>query len=377
VRAARLRVVLTVPSLAREFGGPVDVARGLGAALGGRGVDVRLVGAGGGDGEALPVVGAVRGTPIPRSFRALRSAIGTADLVHILGYRDPVGTVAASAAFRAKVPYVLEPCGMLRPRVRSVAAKRAFDATIGRPVLDRAAVVIATSELERREFVEDRVGAGRIRTRPNGVTLSPGMQGDRGVIRALYDVPPDTALVLALGRIARNKGLLDLVRAVFSLRNVHLLIAGPDARDGTLPRLRRASSTMTGRVHIDPRGMWGSDKLNAYNDADCFALPSQRENFGNAAAEAAAVGLPVVVTDACGVAEVLDPSAHRVIPVGDADALAAAIGHLIDGDGPRRAATSVASHLRALLDWSSLVEVQLEIYREVLSGMSGIGTSTT
>ena len=115
---------------------------------------------------------------------------------------------------------------------------------------------------------------------------------------------------------------------------------------------------MNGRLHIDVRGMWDRRKLDAFSDADCFALPSQTENFGNAAAEAAAIGLPVVVSDACGVAEVLDPSAHRVIGVGDVDALAAAIG-----DSPGRAEArraSAAPALRALLDWSSIVEVQLE-----------------
>jgi glycosyltransferase involved in cell wall biosynthesis len=83
-----------------------------------------------------------------------------------------------------------------------------------------------------------------------------------------------------------------------------------------------------------------------------------------------------VVSDECGVAEVLDPAAHRVIGVGDVDALTAAIAELIRGDGPRRAAASAAPKLRELLDWSSLVEVQLEIYREVLSG-TGIGRPTT
>jgi glycosyltransferase involved in cell wall biosynthesis len=187
----------------------------------------------------------------------------------------------------------------------------------------------------------------------------------------------DAPLVLALGRITRKKGLIDLMRAVSRLPKAHLLITGPDANDGTLQALREHSSTMNGRLHIDVRGMWDRRKLDAFNDADCFALPSQTENFGNAAAEAAATGLPVVVSDACGVAEVLDPSAHRVIGVGDVDALAAAIGVLMDGDGPRRAASSAAPALRALLDWSSIVEVQLEIYREVLSGAARTGTPTT
>ena len=369
-----LRVVLTVPSLAREFGGPVDVARGLGHALRAKGVDLRLVGAGAGEGDALPVVATVRGTPIPRSFLKLRSAIDGADVVHVLGYRDPVGTKAASAAFGSKVPYLLEPCGMLRPRVRSMRAKRAFDATLGRPVVDRAAAIIATSDLERREFVEDGVLDDRIRTRRNGITLSPGRSERSGSIRQRYGIPRDAVLVLALGRIARKKGLLDVIRAAFALPDTHVLITGPDANDGTASSLRRASSAMRGRVHIDPGGLWGRDKLEAFGDADCFALPSQTENFANAAAEAAAAGLPVVVSDACGVAEVLDRGAHRVIGVGDVDALTAAIVELTRDDRFREAAASASTKLRELLDWSSLAEVQLEIYREVLSGG---GTPTT
>jgi glycosyltransferase involved in cell wall biosynthesis len=371
-----LRVLLTLPSLAREFGGPVDHARALRDSLRERGVAVRIVGAGVGDGEGLPVIGHVRGTPLPRSFSRLRRAVAGADLVHILGYRDPVGTVAASGAFKAGVPYVLEPCGMTRPRIRSVRAKRAFDATIGKPVLDRAAAVIATSELERRELVEDGIAFGRIRIRFNGIAHSFPNLGSQGRIRARFDVPSDAPLVLALGRITRKKGLLDLVDAVSRVPPTHLLIAGPDSSDGTLRTLRRRSPVLDGRLRIDSGGLWERDKMDAFADADCFALPSQTENFGNAAAEAATAGLPVVVSNACGVAEVLDPSAHRVIRVGDVDGLTAAIIDLTRGPGAKRSAASAAPHLRELLDWSTLAEVQLGIYQEVLSG-TGIGTPTT
>jgi glycosyltransferase involved in cell wall biosynthesis len=60
-----------------------------------------------------------------------------------------------------------------------------------------------------------------------------------------------------------------------------------------------------------------------------------------------------------------------VIPVADVDALTKAISYLTRGDRSRRAAESAATRLRELLDWSALVEVQLGIYREVLSGSTG------
>jgi glycosyltransferase involved in cell wall biosynthesis len=364
-----LRVVLTVPSLAREFGGPVDVALGLGDALRDLGAQVRLVGAGAGEGlgdeDGLPVVTTVRGTPVPRSFRALRSALDRADVVHILGYRDPVGTVAARSAARAGIPYLLEPCGMHRPRLRSVPAKHAFDRAIGRWIVSRATFVIATSELEHEELVEDGVSDGTIRTRLNGLTLPSGDAPTRGRIRERFGVPSDAPLVLSLGRIARKKGLIDLVRAATDLPSVHVMIVGPDSGDGTLGDVARAAREIDGRVHVDADGLWGPDKFAALVDADCFALPSMTENFGNAAAEAAAVGLPVVVSDACGVAEVLDATAHRVVPVGSPGALARAIGELVVPEARPRAA-AVAGDLRALLDWSRLGEQQLAIYREAV-----------
>jgi glycosyltransferase involved in cell wall biosynthesis len=360
-----MRILLTVPSLAREFGGPVEKAFGLRDAMRDQAVQVRLIGAGIGDGEGLPVLTAVHGTPVPRSFRALRSAIDRADVVHILGYRDPVGTVAATTAFRANVPYLLEPCGMHRPRLRSILAKRAFDAALGRRIVDRAALLVATSEHERHELVQDGIPDRRIRTRMNGITFRAGEIPPRGEIRRRVGVPLDAPMVLSIGRISRTKGLTELVRAVSPLRSVHVLIAGPDDRDGTLTELYRAAPTLGGRLHVEAAGLWGMDKIAALADADCFALPSLTENFGNSAAEAAAGGLPVVVSDACGVAEILDRSAHRVVVSGALDELTEAIADLLT-PGARARAVEVSGRLRSRLDWTRLARDQLQTYQEVL-----------
>jgi len=59
--------------------------------------------------------------------------------------------------------------------------------------------------------------------------------------------------------------------------------------------------------------VFGAEKWAAYGDADVFVLPSQNENFGNTAAEAAACGTPVVVTEGCGVAPLLAGTAGLVV----------------------------------------------------------------
>jgi glycosyltransferase involved in cell wall biosynthesis len=365
-----MRILLTVASLAREFGGPVEVATGLLDALRREGDDVRLIGAGDGPlGEGLPVLTTFRGTPIPGSVARVRSAVLDADIVHVLGYRDPIGVTAARAAVKAGVPYLVEPSGMHRARLRSVNAKRAYEALIGRWMISRAASVVATSELERRELIEDGVPPHHIRVRWNGLRLPVTELPDRGRIRERLDIPHDAPLVLALGRIARKKGLLSLTRAASSLSGVHLLVAGPDARDGTLRELETLvrDASLDDRVHVVDEGLWENDKLAAFADADCFALPSLTENFGIAAAEAAAAGVPVIVSDACGVAELLDPTGHRVVEPGDVPGLATAIATLVFDVDARRSAEDAAPELRRKLDWSSLVRDQRRLYEEALS----------
>ena len=316
----------------------------------------------------------VHGTPIPRSLARVRSAAARADVVHVLGYRDPVGTTAALAAARAGVPYLIEPCGMHRPRGRSIRAKRAFEVMLGRRILGRAAMLVATSKLERHELTDDGVPSFRVRVRPNGISM-PTEMPRRGHLRARLDIPIDAPLVLAVGRIAHGKGLGELVKAVSGHPFVHLMIAGPDAGDGALEELLPLSPDLEGRVHIDPIGLWGDDKFEALADADCVVQASLTESFGNAAAEAAAAGIPVVVSDACGVAEILETPPHRVVPTGNVTELASALVEVLEGDA-RNAAVAAAPGLRARLDWTELARLQLDLYHEAITGSPGRPRST-
>jgi glycosyltransferase involved in cell wall biosynthesis len=349
------------------------VAFGLAAALRDLDHEVLVVGVGSGKGEGgllpLPLLWRFHGTPIPRGLGVLRQAMDGADIIHVLGYRDPVGTASALAARRRRIPYLLEPCGMHRRRLRSLGLKGAFDATFGRAVLGGAAAVVATSRLEAGELVQDGVPARSVVVRPNGLDLE-GLNGlpGRGSFRREAGIRPDVPMVLHLGRIAAKKGLLDLARALAATPGVHGAVAGPDDGDGTLRRLMRLRNELRlgRRLHVFPRGFWGEEKARLIADVDSFVLPSATENFGNAAAEAAACGLPVVVSDRCGVAEFLPPEATRVVAYGDVGALVEGISWSVGSDA-RSAAESAAAVVRKRLDWPALARRQVEVYREVVA----------
>lgn len=365
-------VLITVPSLSRAFGGPVVKARGLAVALRKIGYSVTVVGVGSTpDCQGLPLLVRFHGTPVPARLKPLIKSIRDAGLVHVLGYRDPVGTAAALIAHRARVPYVLEPSGMHRRRLRSLGLKAAFDLLVGERVLREAAAIFATSKLEATELEEDGIPPERIRLRPNGIEMDGLLPLPvRGALRRKLNFPPDAPVVLSLGRITAKKGLLDFARALITLTGVWGIVAGPDDGDGTLEHLlsERARSGLTERLAVLPDGLWGRDRGQAFADADAFCLPSASENFGNAALEAAAVGLPVVISSACGGAEWLHTEATRVVPHADPALLAKAIREVLVDPRIRAAAAKAAPVLRQTLNWDSVARQQVEIYREVMRG---------
>jgi glycosyltransferase involved in cell wall biosynthesis len=110
----------------------------------------------------------------------------------------------------------------------------------------------------------------------------------------------------------------------------------------------------------------GGAKARALADADLFVLPSYQENFGIAAAEAMAAGLPVVVSDRVGIAEqVAEAGAGTVVPC-DAAAVADAIRRAaLDPEARLRAGERAARLARGRFAWEHTSRRLLELYREL------------
>ena len=364
-----MKICLTVPSLDRDFGGPMTKSAGLKSALTDLGHEVTLIGCSE-TGDGLPVLFRFHSTPVPRTILPVIRAVRDSDIVHILGYRDPIGTVAAETAARNGIPYVIEPEGMYRPIERSFKLKRIYQGTFGRRVMSRASAVVAVSELEATQFKEEGVAETLVSLRPNGVDVEWLLPlPRRGAIRKRFEIPEKVQLVLSLGRISKQKRLDHLIAATSQIPDVWVLIAGPDAGDGGLQAVHgaRTALSMEDRVIVADGGLWGPDKASAFADADCFCLPSASENFGIAILEAAACGLPVVVSDRCGSVEWLAPDSSIVIPVDDSLRLRKAISTVLTDTSYRDNALKRSVTLREKLRWDVLVARQLEIYETALA----------
>jgi glycosyltransferase involved in cell wall biosynthesis len=142
---------------------------------------------------------------------------------------------------------------------------------------------------------------------------------------------------------------------------------GPSEPDGTLDEIRRLARPVQDRVHVLAHGVWGRDRASLFADADVFLLPSATENFGTAAAEAAAVGLPFSSADRCGVAEWPTPWVSSRRPYGDIARLRSALINLAQ-PAVRSHACTAAADVRSRLSWKRLAADQHELYAAVAHG---------
>jgi glycosyltransferase involved in cell wall biosynthesis len=261
-----------------------------------------------------------------------------------------------------RVPYVFEPLGMFRPRLRKVRLKRVFDATVARGVAVRAAAVVVASARERDDAVAGGVPPERVVVRGNGFPEPYGDGPGVGATRARLGVPSDAPLVLSVGRIAAGKGIEHLLEAVRRLGDIHLVLVGPDDRHGIADLVRNAQADQptAGRVHLLPAT--DGPPVDLYRAADVFVLASAGENFGLVAAEAAAAGTPVVVTDRCGVAGSFGEGEALVVPYERA-AIVDAVRRVLADEVLRGRLARGGVEAARRSSWERVAALQEQVYR--------------
>jgi glycosyltransferase involved in cell wall biosynthesis len=296
------------------------------------------------------------------------------DVVHVFGFRDPVTTGVAAWCRLAHVPYVFEPLGMFEPRLRKVVMKRVLDATLYRGVARGASTVVVASQREADAVIAAGVEEEKVRVRGNGFP-EPVAATSNDELRSRLGIPENAKVVLYVGRIAAGKGIEHLLETVRELSDAQLVIAGPDDRHGTAALVRRAQldARTQGRVHLLP--VTDQPPHDLYPQADVFVLASAGESFGMVAAEAAAAGTPVIVSDRCGVAEFFDDGEALVVPY-EGPAVVDAVRQVLSDESLRSSLAQGGRAAAKRTSWGHVTDVQEEIYREVASRTAATKLST-
>ncbi len=289
--------------------------------------------------------------PGPRAFptavRRLRSLIRAwkPDVVHTHLYHANVAGRIAAAGLAPVFTTLHNPdYGFEDPGTVRFRAKKWLDGTTGRRLTSR---IIAVSAHVRRDF-ERELGFRNVDLLHNFVDVGdftgPLGVDERRKRRAALGLPVDGLLFLHVGRLHRQKGQDLLLEALASLPDhpgwTAVLVGAGDPRH---LRDRARSLGVAGRVR------WTgvvADVRPYYAAADVFAFPSRYEAFGIALVEAMASGLPSAVSDAAGMSEVVTHETSLITPVGDVQALAAALSRL-GGDADLRRSLGDAARARA------------------------------
>jgi len=263
---------------------------------------------------------------------AARRAVRRADLVH--AHWLP----SALPALAGRRPLVLQLWGSDVELARRVPRA-------ARLLLRRARVVLCPSQALAEAARE--LGAREVRIVPSGVSVPAEV--------AKPEEPPH---VLFVGRLAEEKGILELLEATEGLPRV---IVG----DGPL---RERVPDAVGFVPPRELGPY-------YARAAVVACPSRREGYGVAAREAMAYGRPVVASAVGGLADAVeDGVTGLLVPPGDPAALRAALERLL-GDAALRARLGEAARRAAeeRFSWEAATRATLEAYRTALMspGTSG------
>ena len=206
-----------------------------------------------------------------------------------------------------------------------------------------ASRVICVSESVQKMAIEQRLcksekivvlNNGSINGIDSGDRFNPDKYlAARAEIRSKYGIPEDAVVAGFVGRLGREKGLVELAEAFANLRDkyskLHLMIVGPFEPRDPLPQETEHALGSDGRIHLT--GLeWDTPKL--YAAMDIFVLPSYREGFPVVALEASSMALPVITTFAPGCIDAVENNVNgSLIPIRDSSALADALErYLID-----------------------------------------------
>lgn len=288
------------------------------------------------------------------------------DLVHSV--TPKAGLLAMLAARLAGVPVRVHTFTGQVWATREGAARAALR-SIDRVIASCATQVLVDSRSQRDFLVENGVVSAAKSAVLAGGSIC-GVDGERfhpdaaarAKVRDALGIPADAVVFVYVGRLNRDKGLLDLAAAFAGIAGefpgARLLFVGPD-EEGLRARLEGTSLSCVAET-TRPQ-----DYLAA---ADVFCLPSYREGFGQSTLEAAACALPVVASRIYGIVDaVVDGETGLLHAPRDVAALRAHLETLAR-DAQLRRRLGEAGRRRALRDFSAaqVTQALLQCYAGLL-----------
>lgn len=295
-----------------------------------------------------------------RSVRSIRPDIVHLNLPHTYASQFTLGAVVARVA-GARAVVTTEHLTMLAPMRLRGWLKVLLTAAVDR--------VITLSRSNVRDLTgSHRLSPDRIRIVANGVP-DPGVIDDGRLARAreILGGGGDAPRVVHVGALTRRKGHHDLLTALGRLRDRawHATFVGEGEEEAALRR-QVADLDLGGRITFAGHQ---ADVPALLAASDLVVLPSSREGAPLVLLEAMAVARPAVTTDIYGVPELYEGSdAGLLVPAGDPERLAGAVGALLDDPERRcRMGRAAREHYLARFTVDHMARATVAVYTEALA----------
>ncbi len=259
---------------------------------------------------------------------------------------------------------------------------------IERTAYQNADGVVAVSESMRRD-VHDLYGVPfeKIRVIHNGIDLAQYRKTENPELLASYQIDPAKPMVLFVGRITRQKGIIHLVNAIQHLKEGTQVVLCAGAPDTKEIGEEMTQAVEEARRHTSNPIIWipeilSKDKIIAmYSHATVFVCPSVYEPFGIINLEAMACETPVVASAVGGIPEIVvhgetgylvpidsigDGNVEPKDPLQFATNLAHTINDLLaDPDKVQAMSNAGRRRVEDHFSWTSIAVKTLEFYKEL------------
>ena len=306
---------------------------------------------------------------------SMAAAVGSAQLVHSHTWYANLAGHLASMLY--DIPHVMTMHSLeaLRPwKAEQLGGGYAVSTWCERTAASSAAAVVAVSDGMRADIMAayPEIPAGRIRVIRNGIDTTEYHPDPHTDVLERYGIDSSRPYVIFVGRITRQKGVPVLLRAASGLIPEAQLVLLAGAAD-TPEQLAEVTELVAGLRATRSGVFWIPEMLPAreviqlLSHATVFACPSIYEPLGIVNLEAMACGTAVVGSRTGGIPEVVaDGETGLLVPVGEPEALAAALNALL-GDPDRAGAMGQAGRKRAVAEfgWPAIAAQTAELYAEL------------